>query len=80
MRRTKFVVALFLAAFLFVPTAVAQRRKPPTQEELTQRLEAKLGEAWLKKVDWVLDYDEALAAAKKQNKLIFGYFTRSYAP
>ena len=39
-----------------------------------------LAEAWLDNAAWILDYSEAKAAAKKANKPIFAYFTRSYAP
>lgn len=39
----------------------------------------KLQVAFLKKATWTTDYDAALADAKKNGKLIFAYFTRSYA-
>ncbi len=39
----------------------------------------KLELPFLKKAAWTTDYDAALADAKKNGKLIFAYFTRSYA-
>jgi hypothetical protein len=49
------------------------------QKALEEKRDAKLKEEWLKKVDWITDYDKAREAAKKEKKLIFAYFTRSYA-
>ena len=51
-----------------------------SQEELVKRRDAKLAEPWLQKAKWTLDYDEALAESAKSGKLVFAYFTRSYAP
>ena len=31
------------------------------------------------KANWIFDYDQAREAAKKSDKLIFAYFTRSYS-
>jgi len=50
------------------------------QDDLQAKLDEKLQKEFVKKADWVLDYDEALAKAKETHKLIFAYFTRSYAP
>ena len=49
------------------------------QEQMKKNLEHKLEQPFLKKAPWVRDWDEAKAAAKKSNQLIFAYFTRSYA-
>lgn len=57
-----------------------QRRTPPTQEQLKERKDTKLAEAWVSNAKWILDYAEAKAEAKKSKKLIFAYFTRSYSP
>jgi hypothetical protein len=43
------------------------------------KLDAKLAEDWVGQGGWVLDFDEAKAQAAKENKVIFVYFTRSYA-
>ena len=52
----------------------------PTQEQLIERRQAKLAEAWIGKANWIQDYDEAREAARQQKKKVFAYFTRSYAP
>lgn len=49
-------------------------------EELIKRRDQKLAEPWLKKAAWITDYDQAKEEAKKSKKIIFAYFTRSYAP
>jgi hypothetical protein len=49
------------------------------QEQLKSKLEQKLAAPFLKNAPWILDFDEAKAAAKKSGKRIFAYFTRSYA-
>ena len=51
-----------------------------SQESLIAKKEQKLAEAWIKNANWILDYDKAREIAKKEQKLIFTYFTRSYAP
>jgi len=48
-----------------------------TFEDLYQK---KLEKDFFKNAAWVLDYDQALAKAKESKKLIFVYFSRSYAP
>ncbi len=50
-----------------------------SQDELIAEREKKLAKPVFKKASWIFDYDEARAEAKKQGKLIFTYFTRSYA-
>jgi len=47
---------------------------------LEKKRDEKLAEPWVKAGGWITDYDKALAESKKSGKLIFGYFTRSYAP
>ncbi len=59
---------------------VGARRAPPSQESLIAKKKQKLAEAWLKNANWILDYDKAREIAKKEKKLIFTYFPRSYAP
>lgn len=67
------VLGLFLAAS-------AAFAAPPSQEQLKKQRDEKLGEAWVKKYPWVTDYTKAKEEAKKAGKLIFAYFSRSYAP
>jgi len=51
------------------------------QDKDFQKLyDAKISESWVSNGGWILDLEEAKARAKKENKLIFAYFTRSYAP
>ena len=47
---------------------------------MIQRRDEKLAEPWLKKANWITDYDVAREESKKTGKPIFGYFTRSYSP
>ena len=68
------VRALLLAA-LVVGAASSVCRA----DDLTDKRDALLKEEWLKKAEWITDYDKALAESKKTGKAIFGYFTRSYA-
>ena len=49
-------------------------------EDLRAKRDAKLQEAWFKGSPWTSDYDEALRRSTKTGKVIFGFFTRSYAP
>lgn len=68
--------AIALAIFAAAGDAQAQG---PDQEQMKKNLEKKLEAEFLKKATWITDFDEAKAAAKKQGKNIFAYFTRSYA-
>lgn len=43
------------------------------------RRDAKLAAPFLKNGTWVTDYDTARERAAKEGKLIFAYFTRSFA-
>ncbi|MHC4958398.1 MAG: hypothetical protein ACYTGN_08470 [Planctomycetota bacterium] len=45
-----------------------------------EKLEAKLAKPFAKNAEWITDYDAAKAKAVQSGKLIFAYFTRSYAP
>ena len=56
------------------------QRRAPTAEELIDRKEAKLSEPWRKNATWSLSLADAKARAKKEGRLIFAYFTRSYSP
>ena len=67
-------VAALLAALL-----PAQGRKAPSQDELEALRAEKLAKDVFQKAPWITDYDAARAKAKQEDKLIFAYFTRSYA-
>jgi hypothetical protein len=68
-----FVMKLFgpILVLLLSSTAWAQSNE--------EKLEEKLKESWLVDGGWIADYDKAREEAKKSGKLIFAYFTRSYA-
>lgn len=70
-------VGFSLLLAILAPRAVAQQ--PSSEEELIKKREAKLQEDWIKANPWTTDYDEARAQAKETGKMIFAYFTRSYA-
>ena len=50
------------------------------QDAMKANYEAKLAKDFVKNATWITDYDKALNTAKAQNKPIFAYFSRSYAP
>ena len=58
-------------------TAVASAQGD--QAELVKKRDDKLKAEFFKKATWITDFDQAKAEAKKSGKLIFAYFTRSYA-
>ncbi len=71
------IVLPAVVAFLGMAlTAAAQT----SREDLEKRLQAKLDSEFLKKADWQTDYAAAREQSRKSGKLIFAYFTRSYAP
>ncbi len=47
---------------------------------LQEKYEKKLQKEFVSKIAWAHSFEEARATAKKEGKLVFGYFTRSYAP
>lgn len=61
------------------PKSGASQPKQPSQEELVKLRDEKLALPVFKKANWTFDYDAARAEAKKSGKLIFTYFSRSYA-
>ena len=63
----------FAAIVLLAVVAVAQDgNTKPSQEQL---LAAELASPFLQKAPWCTDWDDALAAAKAQQRMLFGYFT-----
>lgn len=51
----------------------------PSEETLKANRDKKLQSPFLAKSPWITDYDKAREEAKKAGKMIFAYFTRSYA-
>ena len=68
----KFVVT----AAVLIPALPAQKSQP----QLVEQRAKKLAKSFVTSAPWMLDYDRARAAAEKQDKILFTYFTRSYSP
>ncbi|MBL8724049.1 MAG: hypothetical protein JNK49_08380 [Planctomycetes bacterium] len=66
------------AAKLTAPPA-AEAKQGPSQAELVELRTKKLAKPVFQKAPWVMDYDQARQQAKQEGKLLFTYFTRSYA-
>ena len=49
-------------------------------QDFETKYKDKLKKDFVSKVEWVQSLEKAKESAAAQNKLIFGYFTRSYAP
>lgn len=58
--------------------AVSAQQQYP-QDEMKANYEAKLAKEFVAFGGWITDYDQARALAAKEKKLLFTYFTRSYA-
>jgi hypothetical protein len=68
------VTTAVLTFSLSAPEVAAQ-----DQDGLIAKREKKLAKDVFHKTPWMFDYDEARAKAKKEGKVLFAYFTRSYA-
>lgn len=79
MRNTIALVGLLLC---LLSAALPQERdsSPEEQARFKQNLEEKLSLEFVKSGGWLLDYDEARARAAKEKKVLFVYFTRTFAP
>ncbi|MFN0207906.1 MAG: hypothetical protein ACKVS6_16485 [Planctomycetota bacterium] len=73
------LVTFLIAGWAQEPGRVSTSRPSSilTQEQLQQKLDAKLASEFLTKAPWLTDYDAARIEAKKTEKLIFAYFTKS---
>lgn len=71
MRSTDLVRAGLVLALLSVPTFA---------QDFEANLENKMAKEFVKNAAWETDYDKARERAATDGKLIFAYFTRSYAP
>ena len=69
MRRPLVTLALAL-----LPAAAARA------QSLEERLEEKLKKPFVANAAWVVDFGEAKKQAREGRKVIFAYFTRSFAP
>ena len=70
------LAGLAAGAFLFAPVAAS----PSNQPDLEAKYQEKLSKRFIKFGGWVTDFDEARARAKAEDKVLFVYFSRSYAP
>ena len=52
---------------------------PASAQSNESKRDARLGEAWMGKAAWFTDYDVARQEARKSGKVVFVYFTLSYA-
>lgn len=66
-----------ILAVLFVVAALEAQSNDDTYRH---RRDAKLARPVFQRSDWTSDYESALAAARREDKLILAYFTRSFAP
>jgi hypothetical protein len=61
-------------------TALVLHSACAQQEDLKKSYESKIAEDWFVKGGWSDDYDAVRARAKEEGKIIFAYFSRTYAP
>src|SRR5678816_3972798 len=50
------------------------------EDDLVAKRDEKLKSEFLKKADWILDYDKARETARSTGKVLLALFSRSYAP
>ena len=70
------IARFVVTAAVLIPTLPAQKSQP----QLVEQRAEKLAKPFVTSAPWMLDYDKARAAAKKQDKILLAYFTRSYSP
>lgn len=68
--------SLLMVAGLLALSCPASAEPDP---ELQRKLDEKLAKPFVAAGGWIADYDLARERAQKEGKLIFAYFTRSYA-
>jgi hypothetical protein len=77
MQRMHTQTLVLLAGLTLVAASPAQQQPP--QEKLIELRDEKLAKPVFQLAKWNTDYDAVREEAKKSGKLIFAYFTRSYA-
>lgn len=85
--RVRCIGSAFLSLGLMANVGVAQAPEhqapdaaQPTQAELKEWRSKKLARPVFQNAAWRTDFDAAKAEAKQAHKLMFVYFTRTYAP
>lgn len=63
-----------MPAFLCLLAAAA------SAQSFEEKLAEKLKKPFASNAAWILDFEDAKKQAKEKGKLIFAYFSRSYAP
>lgn len=76
----KSIMGVLAGLLLLVSTASAQPQDEATMEKNKKNYEKKLKKDFISKVAWEKSFEAAKTKAKAENKLMMGYFTRSYAP
>jgi hypothetical protein len=77
--RPVLILAAALGSALFATPRLASQVQQQSQEELQKLRAEKLQKPVFQKAAWVKSYDQALELARKEDKPIFAFFTRSYA-
>ena len=76
MKTPRWTMALAITSLIALMASTAASQ---SQEDLKKLREKKLDKSFLKQAKWSTDYDAVRKQAKEQGKIIFAYFTRSYA-
>jgi len=76
-RSPSFLLSVLAAGLLFAPAVTAATNGV---DEMQDRYEKKLKLKFIEHGGWITDYDQARSMAKEQGKVLFVYFSRSYAP
>ena len=79
MKRLFWHAALLLAMAGAFSTLAGAQRAQPSQEELEKRYKKKLEKAFVKKIPWKMNLDEAMKEARALDRYIVGFFSRSYS-
>lgn len=74
--KSKTLSGALIAGISFLAAALPAQN---SQDDLIAEREKKLAKPVFQKANWIFDYDQARAEAKKQGKFLFTYFSRSYA-
>lgn len=74
---TRTTLKVLAAGLLLAPALAAA---PGDSDELREKFEKKLALEFVEHGGWITDYDKALEKAKEEGKVLFVYFSRSYAP
>jgi len=74
------VKTLLLPSIALLLAADGLSAQGASQEDLKKLYDTKVSENWFTGGEWTADFSVAKARAKKEGKLVFAYFTRSYSP